>query len=255
MTALAERDSALARLSPLSKIIGAAAVSVTAFLPGQWQYVAALLAFLVVLTAVSGINPGALAKRLTYLWGAALMVGVVNTVYAENKTGDIWWQWGPVTIASDAAENGAVFGFRVAVFSLAGLLGLGATDPTDLSDSLIQKWRFPERFTIGALSALRMMPLLAEEWNRITQARRARGLEGRGNIVRRLRLFASTMFGLLVVALRRGQRLAVSIEARGFDPDVQRSCARRAVWRRADTAVTVLIVGFCTALATVYYVL
>ncbi len=51
----------------------------------------------------------------------------------------------------------------------------------------------------------------------ITVARRARGVEAGRNPVARLRLFVSTAFTLLVGAIRRGTRLAVAMDARGFD--------------------------------------
>ena len=56
----------------------------------------------------------------------------------------------------------------------------------------------------------------------LTLARRARGVDAGRNPVARLRLFASTAFALLVGAIRRGTRLAVAMDARGFDSGVPR---------------------------------
>ncbi|WP_025274444.1 energy-coupling factor transporter transmembrane component T family protein [Haloglycomyces albus] len=242
-------ESLVARLNPLSKLIAAASVTLAAFLLDSWQELGLLLGFSLLLTAVSGVSWPRLAHRLLFFWSAAAMVVFINTVWAAEKTGQVWWTWGPITVASDALETGTVLGLRVAIAALVGLVGLTTTDPTDMADALMQQWRVSERFTIGALTALRMLPLLAEEWQRLSSARRARGLDGRGNPIRRVRLFASTMFGLLVIALRRGQRLALAVEARGFDPAVDRTYARRSRWHGRDwVLVAVVLVSLSTLL-------
>ena len=59
-----------------------------------------------------------------------------------------------------------------------------------------------------------------------------------------MRLFASTAFALLVGAIRRGTRLAMAMDARGFDSGVPRTVARRQHFTAADTvfvATTVLL--------------
>ena len=73
----------------------------------------------------------------------------------------------------------------------------------------------------------------------LTLARRARGIDAGGNPVKRLRLFGSTAFALMVGALRRGGRLAVAIDARGFDSGVLRTYARRQYFHGADWALLI----------------
>ena len=116
---------------------------------------------------------------------------------------------------------------------------VASTDPTDLADSLIQHARVPARSAIGALAAFRLVPLLADEWELLTMARRARGVDAGRNPVAHVRLFASTMFALLVGAIRRGTRLAIAMDARGFDAGLPRTVARPVRYTAADTAVIV----------------
>jgi energy-coupling factor transport system permease protein len=134
---------------------------------------------------------------------------------------------------------------RVLAIALPGILVVASTDPTDLADSLIQHARVPARFAIGALAAFRMVPLLADEWELLTMARRARGVDAGRNPVAHVRLFATTMFALLVGAIRRGTRLATAMDARGFAADAPRTVARPQPFTAADTAVIVgaLLVG------------
>ena len=134
---------------------------------------------------------------------------------------------------------------RVFAVALPGVIVFATTDPTDLADALIQNAKAPARFAIGALAAFRLVPLLGQEWQMISMARRARGVDAGRNPVAKLRLFASTAFALLVGAIRRGTRLAVAMDARGFDAGTPRTVARQQHFTRAD----VLLIAGAVVLA------
>ncbi|MGH8838402.1 MAG: energy-coupling factor transporter transmembrane component T, partial [Jiangellaceae bacterium] len=126
---------------------------------------------------------------------------------------------------------------RVLAIAFPGVVVLVTIDPTDLADSLVQNARVPARFAYASLAALRLLPLMAVEWRTIGLARRARGVDAGRNLVAHLRLFAGTVFTLLVGAVRRGTRLAVAMDARGFDAVGPRTIARPQVVRRSDVAL------------------
>jgi energy-coupling factor transport system permease protein len=232
-----DADAPIARVNPVAKLAAVFAVSTTALIAADWLTPLLLLAALLAVVPFGGIRIGALARRLQWLWLAAGTVVIVNAVFAAEQTGDVLLAFGPVTISSGALLDGIEIGLRVCVAATAGVLGFATTDPTDLADALMQQLKTPARFTIGALAALRLLPLLGAEWRQIAGARRARGLEGGWNPLRRARLFASTMFTLLVGAIRRAGRLAAAMDARGFDSEIPRTHARRQRMRPADWAV------------------
>lgn len=224
----------ITRANPVAKVFAAAIVSTTALLAGDWLTPLLLLTALAAIVPFTGIRLGPLAHRLKWLWSAAGSVVVVNTVFAAEKTGTVLFSLGPLLIAADPLADGVALGLRVCVAATAGVLGFATTDPTDLADALTQQLRTSPRFTIGSLAALRMLPLLGAEWRQITTARRARGMEGGRNPARRVQLFVSTTFTLLVGAMRRAGRLATAMDARGFDSAVQRTHARTQRMRPAD---------------------
>jgi energy-coupling factor transport system permease protein len=80
---------------------------------------------------------------------------------------------------------------------------------------------------------MRLVGLMAEEWQTIGMARRARGIGSHGSVLQRLRAALGQSFGLLVQAIRRASRLAVTMEARGFG-GAQRSWARESTFGRID---------------------
>jgi energy-coupling factor transport system permease protein len=143
------------------------------------------------------------------------------------------------------------YALRLLALALPGVLVYATTDPTDLADSLVQHVKAPPRFAIGALAAFRLTGALAEEWRLISMARRARGIDSVGNPLRWLRLFAGTAFGLLVGAIRRGTRLALAMDARGFDSGLPRSIARPSAFGAADWALVLGTLLFAVVVWTV----
>ncbi|MEU5870554.1 energy-coupling factor transporter transmembrane component T [Glycomyces sp. NPDC047369] len=236
-------DAPIARANPVAKLAAVALLTTVALVAADWLTPLLLLAFLLAVLPFTGIRPGPLLTRLRWLWAAAGTVVLVNAVFAAEQTGRTLVAFGPIEISTGALLDGAAIGLRVCVAATAGVLVFATTDPTDLADALTQQLKAPARFTIGSLAALRLLPLLAAEWRQITTARRARGLEGGWNPLRRTGLFASTMFALLVGAIRRAGRLAAAMDARGFDTEIPRTHAREQRMRPADWALVGLAVA------------
>jgi energy-coupling factor transport system permease protein len=250
VTPVCGADAPIARVNPVAKLFVVVTVSTTALVAADWLTPLLLLAATVLIVPVTGVAVAPMLHRLKWMWIAAGGVVFVNTVFAAEKTGDLLIGWGPLTITSDALVGGVSLGLRVCVVAAVAVLGFATTDPTDLADALTQQLRTSPRFTIGALAALRMLPLLAAEWRQITVARRARGLEGGRNPLRRMRLFVSTMFTLLVGAIRRAGRLAAAMDARGFDAGVPRTYARVQRMRAIDWGIAVAAPVVCAAAVT-----
>jgi energy-coupling factor transport system permease protein len=129
------------------------------------------------------------------------------------------------------------------------VLLLATTDPTDLADALAQVARLPHRFVLAALAAMRLFALMGSEWESLGAARRARGL-GDDGVVGRLRTSVGQVLALLVLVIRRGTRLAMAMEARGFGRPGTRTWARQSRLHWSDAVVVaggVVIVTAATA--------
>ena len=134
-------------------------------------------------------------------------------------------------------------------------------DPTDLADGLAQVARLPARFVLGSLAGVRLLTLFTDDWRTLGLARRARGLGDTG----RMRRWLSMAFALLVLAIRRGSRLATAMEAKGFGatgPDAPtRTWARPSRLTGADlvgvllaVALVTTAIGFSVCFDTFYWV-
>ncbi len=154
------------------------------------------------------------------------------------------FELGPVRITAPAISAGLAIGLRVVVIGLTTLLVFGPSDPTRMADSLVQQWRIPDRFAYGTLGALRVAPFMADDWTVIAAARRLRGIRAHG-VTGRIRDAGDRLLVMLVAAIRRAERLALAMDARGFDSGIRRSHFRelRVTWRDWLTIAVALAVA------------
>ncbi|KXK63481.1 MULTISPECIES: energy-coupling factor transporter transmembrane component T family protein [Micromonospora] len=235
----------LARRNPVAKLAAALVFSVLLIATLDPVAPAIAIAVELALLPLFGVRYRVLARRAAPLLVGAVGILVTLVLFAADRSGTTLVAAGPVLVTSGVLVTALGLVLRMFAVALPGVIVFATTDPTDLADALIQNARAPARFAIGALAAFRLVPLLAEEWQMISMARRARGVDAGRNPVARLRLFASTAFALLVGAIRRGTRLAVAMDARGFDAGTPRTVARRQRFTVADG----LLVAGAAALA------
>ena len=224
----------LARRNPVAKV--AAALVFSFALVATLDPVAPALAIAIELAVLPlfGIRYRVLARRAWPLLASAGGILVALVLFAADRSGRVLVEAGPLLVTSGVLITALGLVLRMLAVALPGVIVFATTDATDLADALIQNTRAPARFAIGALAAFRLVPLLEQEWETISMARRARGVDAGRNPLAKLRLFVSTAFALLVGAIRRGIRLAVAMDARGFDAGTPRTVARRQRFTAGD---------------------
>lgn len=247
----------LARANPVAKLGAAAVLLVALFASLDWLTAAIVLAGLAVALPFSGLRPGDLLARSWLILLAAVSIGVFNVLFAAEQVGPTVLEIGPIRIGAETLVDGIGLALRLLAIVLAGLLATATTQPTDLADSLVQQLRVSPRFAIGALAALRLLPLLGQEWQVLALARRARGVDAGRSPIAAVRLFAGQLMAILVAAIRRGTRMALAMEARGFGAMPCRTAARihrmRASdwgWIAAATVLASVAIGISVALGT-----
>ena len=231
---IAQAGAPLARRNPVAKIL--AAVALTFILVATVDPVAPAIALTaeLALLPLFGVGYVALFRRAGLLLLAAAGVMMTMVLFAAERTGTELVAVGPVAVTTGVLVSALGLGLRLLAVSIPGIMVFATTDPTDLADALVQNARVSPRFAIGALAAFRLVPLLGDEWRTLGFARRARGLDAGRNPLAKGRLFGSMLFALIVGAVRRSTRLALAMDARGFDAGVPRSVARRQHFGAAD---------------------
>lgn len=227
-------DSRLGRTSPVVKL--AVAVVWLVGLALTLEPVPPLvLAGVVVASGITlgGIRPATFAGAVAPLWLAAFGIGVFNALFSVSNSDPAAAELlgpGPIRLTVDAAANGLGLGLRVVAIAAVGAVFALTTDPTRLTDSLVQQTHVPERFAFGALAAYGAIPRFAEDLATLRQARRIRGLRGTWH--------PRLLLGLLVLAIRHGDRVALAMDARAFGSG-PRTRYRMVRWGALDVLVAV----------------
>lgn len=215
--------AAVVRINPVAKLAAAFAVSVPLILTIDVVSAGVALLLEAVLFVWAGLGASEFFRRTAPIWLAAPLAGLTTLLYGR-ASGETYLQFLVVHISDGSIGLAMATTLRVLAIGLPAVVLLATVDPTDLADGLAQTWRLPARFVLGGLAGLRLLSLFFDDWRALGLARRARGVADRHAI----RRFLGQAFSLLVLALRRGSKLATAMEARGFGSEGERTWAREA---------------------------
>ena len=118
------------------------------------------------------------------------------------------------------------------------------TSPDHLGLALEQS-RVPYEFSFAFTTAVRFVPVLAEEAQTIMDAQKARGLElEKGNFMKRIRNYVPVLIPLIVSAIRRSLELAEAMESRAWGATKKRTNLYELRLHRGDLALLLFTIGF-----------
>lgn len=242
------RHSRLADVNPVAKLAAALIMSATLLMSIDPVSAGVTLAATLVLLPFAGLTARQLWLRL---WPIVVGAGIaaIATVLYGRPSGTMYVEWGILRISDGSIDLALSIFLRVLAIAVPSVVLFATTDPTDLADGLAQILRLPARFVIGALAGLRLVGLLIEDWRELSLARRARGVADAG----RIRRLAGQSFALLVLAIRRGTKLATAMEARGFGGSGPRTWVRpsRLRWRDAGIAAIAIAIAAASVIAAI----
>jgi len=239
-------DSPLARRNPTVKFALLVVVSLALLFVFEPVTPAVLYGIaLVAVAASSGIRPRLLLVGHLPFVGVAVGLLLVN---ALSRPGTEIMRLGLLRVTAEGVEVGAALGFRTLVIGVLALGFVVSTDGVRLMTSLHQHARLGLRFTYAVLAGYRTLEELPREWQLIRHAHAVRTRAAHGHPLGDVRAFARAAFALLVVSLRRGERLAMALESRGL------GLAPRTIWRPVALTGTdvVFAAGSLLVLATVF---
>jgi energy-coupling factor transport system permease protein len=240
------RKSLLTRVSPVSRLAGGIVWLVAALVTVDPRVPAVLLgAGTLALLFLSGLPLSRLPARLAPLLLAAVGLAIVTVLFhasAGDPAANVVLEAGPVRITTTSLSAGLALGLRLAVVAVTSILVFAPSDATRFADSLTQQWHLPYRIAFGTLAALHITPQIGVDWAATGAVRRLRGIEPHGPIGW-LRSFSGRLMTLLVSAIRRAGRMALAMDARGFDSGTRRSHFRPIHATLLDWAVLAVAVA------------
>lgn len=208
-------DSALSRRNPTLKLALLTVVSLVAIfiLDPITPTVLYLLALIAVAASVRVPLRTLAVSHLPFL-AFALGVFIVNVL---SRPGTILLQSGPVRITEEGLSIGVALAARTMLIGVLAIGFLLSTDGVALMMSLNQHARLSPRVTFAILAGYRMLQEMPREWATIRHAHSIRVGAGEGmRPPRGPRHLAGVIFTLLVVSIRKGERMAQALESRGL---------------------------------------
>jgi energy-coupling factor transport system permease protein len=151
-----------------------------------------------------------------------LLVSSSTSMMFFGKGETTWLQWGLLHITKESFFRGLHIGFKSVNFALLGYVLALTTKPVLLIYSLMQQCRLPAKYAYSFMAAVRLAPLVAEEFQTLRRALAVRGVEEQRGIRGFFAKLKAYSVPLLAQSIRRAQRMAVAMEAKRFS----RSSAR-----------------------------
>ncbi len=214
-------NSFIHRLDPRTKILIIIAYVVMVFLVQNFIGYAALALFLAVCTAVSKISPKYLIRGLKPILVFIVFTGIFNLFLTS---GEVIWSMGFLKITREGVRFAAFMVLRLIFLILGTSLLTLTTSPIALTDGMerllspFKKIHLPaHEIAMMMTIALRFIPTLLDETDKIMKAQSARGASiDSGNIFARAKAMVPILVPLFISAFRRADELATAMECRCY---------------------------------------
>lgn len=241
-------NSFLHRLDPRAKLVGVFYFIIIIFLANNWPSYLMLGVFVLSMIALSKINLKFFLNGVKPLIWLIIFTVLLQMFFTSD--GKVYFHWGIFTLSEFGVRNGIFIFFRFVLIIFISTLMTLTTPPLELSDALeylirpLKTLHVPVHEISLILSiALRFVPTLMDETEKIMNAQRARGVDfSDGSLVDRMKAIVPLLIPLFVSALQRAEDLAIAMEARGYRGGEGRTKYRILNWHLRDTASLVSLV-------------
>ncbi len=214
--------SLIHRLDARSKIMFLIAYIVFIFVAKN--YMALLLVTLASMLVVlmTKIRFSMYLKSMKVILFVVILTGILNIFYG---TGNVLWEWGIIKITDGGIHNAIFVTIRIATLVLISSVLTFTTSPSDLTDAMERLMKPLTFFHVKVHEiammmtiALRFIPVLLEETDKIMNAQKARGADMEsGGIIKRIKALIPVLIPLFVSSFRRANDLAMAMECRCYN--------------------------------------
>lgn len=241
-------DSLLHRADPRVKIIASGAFVTVLFLAGSYAALAVLAAGLTLATAAARLPLPWLYRTLKpVLW--LIVFTLVFQLFLRG--GEELVRLGPLPLYRQGLYDGGFLAARLLMLVLSGALLSFTTPPVLLTDALgsllapLARLRFPAyELSLMVTIALRFIPTLLMELERIILAQRARGADiGRRGPLKKARALMPVLVPLFVISFRHADELAQAMESRCWRGGRGRTLRRKLKMTAADGLFAGAVLG------------
>lgn len=250
-------ETVIHRLDPRVKISVTMIMMICLFLIRHFIFLGAIAVFLLVVIALAKIPPKILIRGLRPMVLILVIALFFNVFFTRGE--NVLWEWGFLTLTVEGLTYAGFMLTRILLLVIGTSLMTLTTSPIQLTDGLeklMSPWKrfgFPAgEIAMMMTIALRFIPILIEEADKIMKAQKARGADfDTGSMFQRAKNMLPILIPLFVNALKRADELALAMEARCYRSGEGRTRMVELKFRNSDVFVLlssfVLFVGMTFA--------
>ena len=242
-------DSCIHRLDPRTKLFGTMMFLLSLFVTSSvWGYVLAT-AVLFACIRLSRVPFGFITRGLKAVVVILLISVSFNIFFTDGRE---LVRIGLIRITYEGLKLAGFMALRLIYLVIGSSVMTLTTTPTQLTDGLERGLRFLNRFKIPVHDiammmsiALRFIPILTDETDKIIRAQKARGADFEsGNIIHRAKAMVPILVPLFIAAFRRASDLALAMEARCYHGGTGRTKLKPLCYGKSDRIAYILIIAY-----------
>lgn len=217
-------DSVLHRLDPRTKIVLMIAYITMIFFVKTFIGFGIVFVFLAASILLSRVPVGKVLKSLKTIMFLVLFTVIMSLLFYAGKEEDLIWRWGIIKVYRAGLINAGLMALRLMFLVVGPTLLTFTTTPVALTDGLesllkpLTYIKFPVHELAMIMSiALRLIPTLVEETDKIQSAQKARCADfDSGNVFKRAKAMIPVLIPLFVSSFRRADELADAMDSRCY---------------------------------------
>lgn len=242
-------QSVIHRLDARTKILGTLLYIIEIFLVNSFAGFGLVILALGVLIGISRVPVRFIFRGLKAVVFIILLTFLLNLFMFD---GTVLWHWKFLTITYEGLYRSCFMALRLILLIIGTSMLTLTTKPMELTDGLEKLLKPFNRFGLPSHEialmmsiALRFIPTLLEETDKIMKAQQARGADFEsGNLIQRVKNMIPILIPLFVGSFRIAQDLALAMEARCYHGGVGRTRMKEIVFSRRDGVAGVLLAVF-----------
>ena len=242
--------SPIHRMDPRTKLILTVVYIVALFLAENWFSYLLMMVFLVSCIKISAIPPKSIVRGMKPLVLILVFTAVLNLFYTDG--GVVLVHIGSLAITTEGLKRAFFMIWRILMLISGTFLLTYTTSPISLTDGLeslmnpLKKLHVPvHELAMMMCIALRFIPTLIEETDKIMNAQKARGADfENGSIIQRAKALVPVLVPLFISAFRRADELATAMECRCYQGGEGRTKMKLLRFSRVD----IQAFGICACL-------
>lgn len=244
-----QADSVIHRMDPRTKIVGTIAFIVSLFLAKNCIGYLAAAVFLFAVIRISKVPFRFMVRGMKSTVFLLLVTIIFNLFLTPGTPLVRLWK---LTITEEGLKQAVYMGIRLTFLILGSSLMTLTTTPNNLTDGLesllgpLKVFRVPVHEVAMMMAiALRFIPILLDETDKIMKAQIARGADFEsGNLIKKAKSMVPLLVPLFISAFRRANDLAMAMEARCYRGGSHRTKMKPLKYRRRDAAAYLVMAAY-----------